>query len=84
MQEDDKGGVILIRKIILAVTFAGIFVLTFAIGVGFIIAGKLVNPWYYLGLALWPLLIMLGIVNLKYIRVLARHYNLVGSKIVVD
>ena len=39
MQEDDKGGVILIRKIILAVTFAGIFVLTFAIGVGFIIAG---------------------------------------------
>ena len=29
----------MIRKIILAVTFAGIFVLTFAIGVGFIIAG---------------------------------------------
>ena len=39
MQENDKGGLILIRKIILAITFAGIFVITFAIGVGFIIAG---------------------------------------------
>ena len=58
--------------------------LMFLGGIGFIIAGKLVNPWFYLGLALWPLLIMLGIVNLKYIRVLARHYNLIGSKIVVE
>ena len=58
--------------------------LMFLSGIGFIIAGKLVNNWYYLGLASWPLFIMLGIVNLRYIRVLARHYNLIGSKIAVE
>ena len=58
--------------------------LMFLSGVGFIIAGKLVNNWFYLGLASWPLFIMLGIVNLRYIRVLARHYNLIGSKIAVE
>ena len=42
--------------------------LMFLGGIGFIIAGRLVNSWYYLGLALWPLLIMLGIVNLKLWR----------------
>ena len=59
-------------------------VLMFLSGAGFIIAGKLVNSWFYLGLASWPLFIMLGIVNLRYIRVLARHYNLIGSKIAVE
>lgn len=58
--------------------------LMFLSGAGFIIAGKLVNSWFYLGLASWPLFIMLGIVNLRYIRVLARHYNLIGSKIAVE
>lgn len=53
-------------------------------GIGFIIAGRIVSPWYYFGLAGWPLMIMLGWVNLKYIRILARNYNLVGSKIVSD
>lgn len=50
-------------------------VLMFLSGIGFIIAGRLANPWWYLGLASWPLLIMLGAVNLKYINLMARSYN---------
>ena len=52
-------------------------VLMFLSGIGFIIAGKLVNPWFYIGLAVWPLFIMLGAVNLKYIHLLAKNYNMV-------
>ena len=41
-------------------------------GVAFIIAGWLANPWYYMGLLSWPLFIMLGAVNLKYIHILTK------------
>ncbi len=53
-----------------------ISVLMFLSGIGFIIAGKIVNPWFYLGLALWPLLLMLGVVNLKYINLIEKNYNI--------
>ncbi len=46
-------------------------VLMIGAGIGFIVAGHLVNPWWYAGLAVWPLLIMWGIVNFKYIHVLS-------------
>lgn len=41
-------------------------------GVAFIIAGRLASPWYYMGLLSWPLFIMLGVVNLKYIYILSK------------
>ena len=41
-------------------------------GVAFIIAGRIASPWYYMGLLSWPLFIMLGIVNLKYIHILSK------------
>ena len=41
-------------------------------GVAFIIAGKIASPWYYMGLLSWPLFIMLGVVNLKYIHILSQ------------
>ena len=41
-------------------------------GAAFIIAGLLANPWYYMGLLSWPLFIMLGVVNLKYIQLFAK------------
>lgn len=36
-------------------------------GVGFILAGYFANAWFYLGTISWPLFIMLGIVNLRFI-----------------
>lgn len=51
--------------------------LMFLSGIGFIIAGRVVNSWYYMGLFSWPLFIMLGIVNLKYIRLLAKENRLI-------
>ena len=66
-------------------TFCRYFsIIMFLSGIAFIIAGCLVNPWYFTGLAAWPLFIMLGIVNLRYIRLLARHYKLVGPHILDD
>ena len=41
-------------------------------GAAFIIAGRLANPWYYMGLLSWPLFIMLGVVNLRYIHILTK------------
>ena len=41
-------------------------------GVGFIIAGWIQSPWYYMGLLSWPLFIMLGAVNLKYIHIYSK------------
>jgi hypothetical protein len=41
-------------------------------GVGFIIAGRIASPWFYMGLLSWPLFIMLGCVNLKYIYIINR------------
>ena len=50
-------------------------------GAAFIIAGWLANPWYYMGLLGWPLLIMLGAVNLKDIHVLTKVHKLELNKI---
>lgn len=43
---------------------------------GFAMAGKYINQLWYFGLLLWPLTIMWGIVNLKYIEVLFKTKNL--------
>ena len=51
-------------------------------GVAFILAGHFVNPWIYLGLFSWPLFIMWGIVNLRYIRAITKVHRLEFSKIV--
>ncbi len=54
-------------------TFLRYFSILFIIsGVAFIIAGRIASPWYYMGLLSWPLFIMLGIVNLKYIHILSK------------
>lgn len=37
-------------------------------GVAFIIAGWIANKWFYMGLISWPLFIMLGVVNIRYIH----------------
>ena len=42
-------------------------------GGAFIIIGHLISPWFYFGLFSWPLFIMLGFVNLKYIHLLDRQ-----------
>ena len=41
-------------------------------GAAFIIVGRLISPWYYFGLFAWPLFIMLGIVNLRYIAIMSK------------
>ena len=41
-------------------------------GAAFIIAGRIASPLYYMGLLAWPLFIMLGIVNLRYIGIISR------------
>lgn len=51
-------------------------ILMFGSGIGFIIAGLLVSPWWYLGLASWPLFIMVGVVNMVYICALSKHNKL--------
>ena len=42
-------------------------------GIGWILAGYYASPWWYLGLFSWPLFIMLGAVNLKYIHIMDRN-----------
>ena len=51
-------------------------------GIGFIIAGWLSNPWFYMGLLSWPLFIMLGAVNLKYVHLLEKRNRIQLDKIV--
>lgn len=51
-------------------------ILLFISGVGFIIAGILANPWWFIGLASWPLAIMIGVVNMVYICALTKHHRL--------
>ena len=51
-------------------------ILMYGSGIGFIIAGILVSPWWYLGLASWPLFIMIGVVNMVYICALTKHHRL--------
>ena len=41
-------------------------------GAAFIIAARLASPWFYMGLLSWPLFIMLGSVNLRYIRIMSK------------
>ena len=54
-------------------TFLSYFsILMLISGVGFVIAGRILNPWYYFGLFSWPLFIMLGIVNLRYIHIYSK------------
>ena len=57
-------------------------ILMFLSGIGFILAGWLANPWWYLGLASWPLFIMIGVTNLVYICALTKHHRLQFRNIV--
>ena len=50
-------------------------------GAGFIPLGIYVSPWFFIGLAVWPLLIMWGVVNLRYVRALVKVNRLEFSKI---
>lgn len=47
-------------------------VLMMASGVGFILLGYFIHPLCYILLALWPLLIMWGVVNMRYLNLYAR------------
>lgn len=55
--------------------------LMMASGAVFIVLGYYVNYLFYFGLFVWPLLIMWGIVNIKYIRALTKVNKLQFSKI---
>ena len=50
-------------------------------GVAFIIMGVYINPWFFTGLASWPLFIMWGIVNMKYLHAVTKIKRLEFSKI---
>lgn len=50
-------------------------------GIAFIFLGIYINAWWFVGLAIWPLFIMWGVVNFKYVRVLTRVNKLEFSKI---
>lgn len=57
-------------------------IMMFLSGVGFILAGWLASPWWYIGLASWPLFIMIGVTNLVYIAALTKHHRLQFRNIV--
>ena len=50
-------------------------------GVAFILLGAFVNPWFFVGLTSWPLFIMWGIVNIRYLHLVTKARNLEFSKI---
>ncbi len=50
-------------------------------GVAFILLGYYYNWYFYFALAIWPLLFMWGIVNIKYIRAMTKSNRLEFSKI---
>ena len=50
-------------------------------GVAFILLGYYFNYYFYFGLVIWPLLLMWGIVNFKYIRALTKVNKLEFRKI---
>ena len=50
-------------------------------GAAFILLGYYYNWYFYLALAIWPLLFMWGIVNIKYIRAMTKSNRLEFSKI---
>jgi len=56
-------------------------IVMFMSGIAFILLGVYLNHWWFTGLASWPLFIMLGITNLKYIRAIEKSNNLEFSKI---
>lgn len=58
-----------------------ISVLMIGSGALFILAGYYVSNWFYLGLVVWPLLIMWGVVNFKYVRAMIKANKLEFSKI---
>ena len=45
-------------------------------GIAFILLGYYLNPWFYTGLASWPLFLMWGVVNFRYIRALTKFHRL--------
>ena len=61
-----------------------ISILMMGSGIGFILLGYFYNSWFYLGLASWPLFIMLGVVNIKFLRIVTKMNNLQFSKIMSD
>lgn len=56
-------------------------VLMMGSGILFILTGYYVSPWFYLGLIIWPLFIMWGIVNFKYVRAMIKANRLEFSRI---
>ena len=50
-------------------------------GVLFILGGYYISYWFYLGLIIWPLFIMWGVVNFKYLRATVKANKLEFSKI---
>ena len=53
-------------------------------GTPFFLLGYYINKWFYLGLTIWPLLIMWGIINFRFIRVLEKAYKVELSKISIE
>lgn len=52
---------------------------------GFIFAGYFTHNWlWYLGLISWPLTIMLGVVNMRYLQILLKTKKLGWSKIMEE
>ena len=51
-------------------------------GAAFLLLGYCIDKWFYGGLVSWPLFIMWGIVNIRYLRALTRMNKLELSKIV--
>lgn len=49
--------------------------------VAFIPLGYYINQWFYLGLVVWPLFIMWGIVNMAYLKAITRVNKLQLHKI---
>ena len=50
-------------------------------GVAFILLGYYFHYYFYFALAIWPLFLMWGIVNIKYIRALTKVNKLEFRKI---
>lgn len=50
----------------------------------FIPVGYYINWLWYLGLIIWPLTIMIGIVNMRYLRILTKKFKLGCHQIMED
>ena len=51
---------------------------------GFVLAGYYINWLWYLGCLIWPLTIMIGMVNLRYLRILSKKHKLGSNQILED